>query len=450
MAHRLSTLETGFLHAEDTDQHTNLGIGGLAILNGPIPDHDSLMETLGERIAACPRFAQRLNRQILDLGAPQWVDDDRFSMARHVTRVAVPAPGTDADLFAVVADVMSWRLDRARPLWEIWIIEGLSDNRWALLMKVHPCLADGIATMHILTGLSDDGISGGARHLDPTAAPGGIGSDTVTSPWPKGVGMLVTGITQATEALRATTDAALALLRPASLLTGPTSGRRRYVAAQVDLGDVRQICRAFDVTVNDVALAALTESYRTMLLQRGERPQPDSLRTLVPDTGQSALLPCLPVDEENPVLRLRLVRNRLAGAKTTAQRQAANPLAAVARALPFPVTAWGMKALTRMPQRSVAALAVNLPGPSQPLRLMGCDVVTVLPIPPIAMQLRTGAATLSYNDRLFFGILADYRAVPDADELARGIEAAVARLLARGKRRNVLRDRHGLSLVVNA
>lgn len=162
MSQRLTTLDTAFLHAEDTDPHTQLGIGGLAILDGPMPDHASLMSTLAERIAACPRFSQRLRRQTFDLSAPEWVDDDKFDLSFHIRRVALPSSGSDEDLFQVVADVMSWRLDRNRPLWEIWLISELADNRWAILMKVHPCLADAVATVHILTGLSDYGMAGSA------------------------------------------------------------------------------------------------------------------------------------------------------------------------------------------------------------------------------------------------------------------------------------------------
>lgn len=449
MAERLSTLEAGFLHAEDADRNTTLGIGGLAILDGPIPDHDELMATLGERIAACPRFAQRLNRRVLDLGAPQWVDDGRFRLAEHVRRVAVPAPGTDHDLFAVVADLMSWRLERDRPLWEIWVIDGLSDGRWAMLMKVHPCLADGVATVHILTGLSDNGITErppAPHHEAESVVQGRRGG------WLgllDGASEVLSGLGRAEQTLRGAADIAAGLLRSASPLTGPITTRRRYVAARVDLDDVRRICRAFAVTVEDVALAALTESYRSMLLQRGDQLGPDSLRTLVPLGTQSVLLPRLPAEEENPVLRLRLVQARLAAAKAAAGHRPSGTLAAATRMLPFPVAAWAMNLLSRLPQRSVVTMAVQLPGPSEPLQLMGRRVVQVLPIPPIGLQLRTGVAILSYADRLFFGVLADF-SVADADELARGIEAAVARLLARSKRRKPARDRHGLSLVVTA
>ncbi|HET9874718.1 MAG TPA: wax ester/triacylglycerol synthase family O-acyltransferase, partial [Mycobacterium sp.] len=392
---QLTLLDAGFLHAEDADRHTNLGIGGLAILDGPMPDHDELMSTLGERIADCPRFAQRLRRRVFDLSAPQWIDDDNFNLAYHVRRIALPAPGTDDDLFRVVADVMSWRLDRDRPLWEIWVIDRLSDNRWAMLMKVHPCIADGVATVHILTGLSDNAVSGGStpRPARPRHVGGHLAGVSAPEPAPHGLRLAlpdvrrvlwgpaqiaagtVAGVLQAGQALRGSAEVVADLLRPASSLNGSLTSRRRYSAARVALDDVRQICRTFDVTVNDVALAALTESYRDMLVRRGERPQADSLRTLVPvstpspdgdhptDTRQTVMMPYLPVEEDNPVLRLRMVHARLAGMNATAHHQVGSVVAAATQLLPFPVTAWAMNLLARLPQRSVVALAVNVPGP---------------------------------------------------------------------------------------
>lgn len=455
MGEHLTPLDAGFLHMEDSDPHTNVGMGGLAILDGPAPEHRLLMSTLGERIAGCPRFAQRLRRRFLDLDAPEWIDDGDFNLSHHIRRVAVPAPGTDEELFRVVADVMSWRLDRNRPLWEIWVIDGLTDQRWALLMKVHPCLADAVATVHILTGLSDAGV-GADRHSHHTGASAAAEEPAPPAGWRgllRGATDLaagaVAGVAQIEQAVRGSVELAAGLLRPASPLNGPVTGRRRYTAARVSLDDVKQICRTFDVTVNDVALAALTESYRDMLMRRGDRPRADSLRTLVP-TRQAVLTPRLPVDEDSPLLRLRMVHARLAQAKAAVDQGACGALTTMARAVPFAVSAWTASLLARLPQRSVVTMAVDVPGPAEPLQIMGHDVTRVLPIPPIAMQLRTGAAVLSYAGSLYFGILADFSAVPDADELTRGIEAAVARLVTRSKRRKNGRDRHGMSLVVNS
>ena len=150
-------LDAGFLEAEDSDRHVSLAIGSVSVLEGPIPDDDAFVSGLAERVLAVPRFRQVLRTHPLDLEAPEWVDAENFDISHHVHRVALPHPGDDVALFRLTADVMERRLDRERPLWECWIVEGLPDNQWAMIMKLHHCIADGIATMHMLAGLSDGG-----------------------------------------------------------------------------------------------------------------------------------------------------------------------------------------------------------------------------------------------------------------------------------------------------
>ncbi|MGB3473721.1 MAG: wax ester/triacylglycerol synthase family O-acyltransferase [Mycobacterium sp.] len=454
MAEHLTPLDAGFLGVEDSDHNVSMATGTLAVLNGPIPDHAALQTTLAERLRGCPRFGQRLVRHALDLSAPEWVDDPHFDLAHHIGRVAVPSPGGDTELHAVVADVMSWRLDRGRPLWEIWVISGLSGDRWALLMKVHHCIADGTTAAHMLTGLSDNGLAHLAAHA---AAP----AHNAACP-PHDRPLLDLNPAHWVHNLRGVVELAAGLLQPAaSSLNGPLTSRRRYSAARVALDDVQQVCRVFDVTADDVVLAALTESYRDFMIRRGQVPQSDSLRTLVPVSALSAhapaspasrvsvLLPRLPIEESNPVKRLLDVRSRLARAKAGGQRHAGPAVMSAAGLLPVAWSAWAARLLGQLHQRGVVALATNVPGPAEPLQIMGCDVVAVLPVPPIALQLRTGVAVLSYAGELFIGVLADFEFAA-VDELARGLEAAVARLVARSKRRKPLRDWHGLALVHSA
>ncbi len=156
MAEHLTTLDAGFLQLEDADHHVSLAIGGVAVLAGPIPEFDELLETIGARCLSNPRSTQVLRTHPLDLTAPEWVEDPDFDLTRHVRRAALPPPGDDDALYAEIATIMERRLDRERPLWECWVIEGLAQNRWALLIKVHHALADGIAASNLLTGLCDD------------------------------------------------------------------------------------------------------------------------------------------------------------------------------------------------------------------------------------------------------------------------------------------------------
>lgn len=451
MVEHLTALDVAFLEAEDSDPHVSLAIGVLAVVEGPIPDQDSLVSGVAERMHSAPRFKQVLRTQPLDLGAPGWVDDVNLDLSQHVRRAAVPHPGDDNALFRLAADVMERRLDRDRPLWECWIIEGLTEDRWAILTKIHHCIADGIAALHIFAGLCDDGdadtfatkigaakekASQGIRRPQLSLNP----RDWVSGMWHASGAVT----TSAARALGVAVEITGGLLHPApaSSLTGPVTNMRRYSAARVGLQDVAKVRQQFDVTINDVALAAITNGFRAVLIGRGEQPRPDSLRTLVPvsvrsndaidEVGNrvSLMLPYLPVEKADPVEQLRVVHARLARTKASGQRQAGSVIVSAANRIPFPLAAWTMKALARLPQRGVVTVATNVPGPRQRLQIMGHDVVRLLPIPPIALQVRTGIAILSYADDLVFGIIADYDAAPDVDDLAQGIERAVARLVA--------------------
>ena len=434
--------------AEDSDRNVSLAIGGIAIVEGSAPTYGQFKEILAERIRAIPRCMQMLRTQPFDVGAPQWVDDPGFDLGRHVRRVAVPRPGDDNELFRVVADVLERRLDRDRPLWECWVIEGLKGNRWAILMKIHHCVADGVSATRMLTGLCDDVDAG------PPAQPTGVKrtavvhlksvpdptppSNPLTNLW-----RTATGITDAaTRTVTGAAEIAAGLLRPNtdSSLVGPVTAMRRYRAVRVPLADIEQVCRKFDVTINDVVLTAITEGFRSVLLHRGEKPKPDSLRTLVPVSVRSpdtldkpgnrlsVMLPYLPVEQDDPIQQLRIVHSRMNRAKQGGQRQAGNMAVSASNYVPFMWSAWAIRLLTRLPQRGIVTLATNVPGPSRQLQMMGGRVASLLPIPPIALRLRTGVAVLSYADELVFGITADYNSGADVDELANGIETAVTRL----------------------
>ncbi|MCH9768931.1 MAG: wax ester/triacylglycerol synthase family O-acyltransferase [Actinomycetia bacterium] len=450
---QLSMLDASFLQAEDSDPHVSLAVGAVSIIEGPPPEYADLVSAFTERAQSIPRCTQVLHTRPLDLGAPEWVDDRHFDIAHHLHHAAVPQPGDNAELYAIIASIMERRLDRDRPLWECWIIEGLEGDRWATLMKVHHCVADGIATAQMLAKLSDDG-AGATFAGDIRAA---------KESQPSIVGLLtprlnpVNWINDVWRATRAATSAAEHAVVGAAELTarvlsageesslnGPVTRMRRYSAAMVDLSAMKKVSGDFGVTLNDVALAAITSSYRAMLLKRGESPGPHALRTLIPvsmrsadsfdvtDNRVSAMLPLLPVDEPDPVKQLEIVHRRLKRAKGSGQREGASAMFAAAGNIPFALSAWTIRFLTRLPQKSVTALATNVPGPRREQRILGRKVVEVLPVPPIALHLRTGIAMLSYAGRFSFGITADYDSAPDVDALARGIEDGVRRLVDLG------------------
>lgn len=451
---RLTVLDAGFLDAEDADPHISLAVGALAVLSGPTPNPDNLATALGERILAIPRLRQVVRRQAMDLSAPEWVDDPNVDIAHHIRRAALPGPGDDAALFRFAAEAMEPRLDRERPLWQCWIIEGLADDRWALLMKVHHCVADGIAIMQMLAGLSDDGagetfvgavrpVRAGGDEVRPAPTLSLNPLHWVRAAWntastmPSAAALTIGGAIQIVDGL----------LRagPKSTLNGPVSTMRRYSATHVPLADVTAVCRAYDVTLNDVALSAITDAFRAALRRRGEVPQRNSLRTLVPvsvrsvsgpgDVGNSVsvLLPYLPVDEPDLVEQLRTVHRRLGGAKNSGQRQAGSAALSALKLVPFAFASRAIRVLTGLPQRGVVTLATNVPGPRHHLQVLGCEVVRMLPIPPVALRLRAAVAILSYGEELVFGIISDFDAFPDVDEIASGIDGAVARLTANAR-----------------
>jgi len=444
----LSTLDAGFLQAEDADPHVSLAVGALAVLDGPAPDFGDFVASLGVRLTEVPRFNQVLRTHPLDLEAPEWVDDAAFDVRHHVRRAAVLHPGDDGALFQLTANLMERRLDRDHPLWECWMIEGLHDGQWALLMKIHHCIADGIATAQLLNRLADDHQGDTFAHkIHPLPAVPDQGQpgysvfdprEWISRLWRTSLSVAGT-VARAGEGIL---EVGAALTRPGqpTELSGHITGMRRYAAVSVPMRDVRKVCKAYGVTVNDVALASITDSYRAAMIRRGEQPRARSLRTLVPVSVRSSdaldhvgnsvslLLPYLPVEESDPVKQLRAVQRRLTKAKRSGQSQAGSAAVAATNLVPFPLTAWAIRALARVPQRAVVTVATNVPGPEKRLNVMGRPVVRLLPILPIALRVRTGIAILSYADQLTFGITADYDAASDVSEFADGIVQAARRL----------------------
>jgi diacylglycerol O-acyltransferase / wax synthase len=467
---QLTALDATFLEVEDSDPHVSLAVGGVSIMEGPAPSYDEFVAAFAQRALTIPRCRQVLRTHPLDLGPPEWVNDPHFDISRHLHRLALPRPGGDAELFETIATVMERRLDRERPLWECYVIEGLGDNRWAVLTKIHHCIADGIATAQILATFSDDPVDrGGAdsfatdiRAAREPVRPGPglprMGLNPLS--WLNGIARRALAAAATAEQVAigaAELTASLFSPAPESSLSGPVTTMRRFSVARARLADMQRVRQAFGVTLNDVALAAITDSYRRVLLDRGEQPGRNSLRTLVPvsvrtadhfnttDNQVSAMLPLLAVDEADPVRQLELVHNRLTRTKASGQREGGSALISAAKNVPFAFSAWAIRLLARLPQRAVVALATNVPGPRGPQRLLGRRVLEILPIPPIALQLRTGIAMLSYADTFIFGITADYDTAPDIEALAAGIENGVAQLVkaGRGRRRGQTRVQAG-------
>ncbi|MGZ4528327.1 MAG: wax ester/triacylglycerol synthase domain-containing protein [Mycobacterium sp.] len=410
---QVRALDTAFRKAQDPDQHAGLAIGAVAIVDGAAPDYQRIKGLLAERIRSIPRCTQLLRAHPLH---QEWVDCPEFDLAQHVRRVAIPRPGDETELSRAIAHALERPLGPDRPPWECWVIEGLKGNRWAILMKTHHRLLDGNPPAHLLTRLCDD-----ADDADFTNAPA---AGPVSRPPARRQGWADALWRASWTATGAVVGAVWPLLQTPPIDRVATA--RRYATVRVPIADADRVCRRFGVTVNDVALAATTEGFRTVLLGRGEEPRADSLRALVPTPVRS---PYLPVDHDDPVQRLRTVQTRW-NEKQTGRPQSGGIIESAINSLPTAVRDSVIQLLSRVPQRAIVTLATNVPGPRRRLRLMGQTMERLLPIPPIAVQLSTGVAVLSYGDELVFGITAEPGAAFDVKQLAAGIELGMARLVA--------------------
>ncbi|MFX0577791.1 wax ester/triacylglycerol synthase family O-acyltransferase [Nocardia nepalensis] len=445
----LRPLDSGFMELEDTDRHISLGIGAVAIVAGPPPTREEFTAGLAAGLARNARLRQRVRRAPLDLTAPVWEDDPNFDLAHHIRWTALPEPGDESALRELIATELEERLDRDHPLWQCVVVERLAGDRWAMIVKAHHSMVDGISGITLFERLcdrsADDGNAKGARAEG--RSPSGLWGQVA-----KGMRLPIVAPRFAVSVVRGLVPVVFAAVAPTatSSLNGPIGRQRRYAVARASLPEIREIGAAFDATVNDVALAAIASAYRVVLHKRGEEPTPGKLRILVPisvrpsdakylmDNRVSAMIPYLPIEIEDPVRRLATVHDRISRHRAKGEAEAEKSMLSMAEWLPFAVVAWAFRLAGRYPQHSVGALATNVPGPRHRLTVQGREVLEILPCIPIAMRLRTTIAILSYHDRLTFGITGDYDTTPDIDMIAEGIENGIAELLAQSRRRPVV------------
>jgi WS/DGAT/MGAT family acyltransferase len=455
---RLNPLDAMFVDAEDADLHTSMAIASIAVFEGPAPSREEVLAHLAGRLPLVPRYRHKLRTVPFRLGRPVWVDDPGFDLAYHVRRTALPAPGGDPQLAELMARVMSQRLDRDRPLWEYWMVEGLAEGRWAFISKVHHCMVDGVSGTDLYRVIFD---------LSPEPAPPAPDDFRPAAAEPSDVELaaravldaLVLPVREARVLGQFATDpgagwrggeqtaAGLAKLAPAawpatgSSLSGPIGRQRRYTWARASLDDVKAIKAKLGGTVNDVVLTAISGGFRDLLLARGEEPGPHMVRSLVPVSvrapGQesvygnqvSALLADLPVHVADPVERLAVVRAELRELKESSEAIAGEALTSLGRYTPFPLASRAVRLAFGLPQHDIVTVTTNVPGPRQPLYAMGRRALEIIPYVPLATTLRIGVSIFTYCDNVTFGITGDFAANPDLDVLAHGIEDGLAGLL---------------------
>jgi diacylglycerol O-acyltransferase len=451
----LSPQDASFLHLEDAVSHMH--IGSVAILEGPPPDYEAIARMVRSHLPSVPRYRQRVHFVPVALGRPVWVDDPHFNLGYHLRRTALASPGGDQELRNLVGRVMSQQLDRGKPLWEIWVVEGLSDGRWALISKVHHCMVDGVSGAELLAVILDserDPELPASDEWHPERQPTGAElaiqalARRAVSPYEQ-LRTLRSAIRSPRRILRSAADTTRGLWSmsglvsspPRSSLNGPIGPHRRWAWAGTQLSDVKRIRDAFGGTVNDVVLTVIAGGFRALLAGRQESTQRD-VRTLVPvsvrgshehgayNNRVSAIFANLPVGIEDPVQRLAAVRTQMEQLKQSGEAVAGDVLVGLSGFAPAMLLSLGLRAATRMPQRSVNTVATNVPGPQHPLYAAGRRLLECYPYVPVAGQIRIGVAIFSYNGALTFGVTGDYDEAPDIDVLCDGIQRSIRELLA--------------------
>jgi diacylglycerol O-acyltransferase / wax synthase len=451
---RLTAVDASFLTNESSSSHMH--IGGILIFEGPPPLYVDLVEHVRGRLDQVPRFRQCLVVPPLEAGRPLWADDVNFNLRYHIRHTALPEPGGEAQLKRLAGRVFSQQLDRSKPLWEMWLVQGLERDRFAILTKTHHAMVDGISGVDIGTVLFD---------LEPVPAPAKAEDGWQPRPAPTTRHLLARGASDAAtapvklaeragaamrhpesaarrlvEALEGVSEVVSAFADPAPdvPLNQPIGPHRRFTWARSELATFKQIKDTLGGTVNDVVLAVVTGALRGWLHKRGVRTEGLELRALVPvsirtedERGElgnrlAAMRGPLPVYVEDPVRRLRVVSEQMEGLKRSKQALGAE---VIARFNDFaPPTLLAQAARINFSTRLFNLIVTNVPGPQIPLYVLGRELQEVFPVAFLPPNHALAVAIMSYNGRICFGLLADYDSMEDVETFTRGLEESLAEL----------------------
>jgi WS/DGAT/MGAT family acyltransferase len=434
-------------------------VAAVMTFDGPAPPYDDLLEAIQARLHLVPRYRQRLAFVPLGQGRPRWVDDPHFNARYHIRHTALPAPGSDDELKRLAARVFGQRLDRSKPLWEIWLVEGVDDDRFALLSKTHHALVDGVSGVDIVSILFDT-----ARE---PAAPAPPSTPWLPRPVPTSTELLAEALLERTtvpgEAVRGLRSltrrprgvverlaggvAGLGSMARAGLSPAPRSPlnvgigpHRRYTWVDADLARFKAIKSALGGTVNDVVLTSVALGLGRWMRGRGEDTDGVVLRAMVPvsvraETEQGALgnrvatmWAPLPVGVRDPIDCFAEVHAAMKGLKESGQAVGAETLTQLADFAPPTIMSQAARLQAR--QRFFNLVVTNVPGPQVELFLLGHRLRGLYPVVPLALKQALGIAIMSYNGRLGFGLLADFDALPDVEEIATQLEGAIDDLAA--------------------
>jgi diacylglycerol O-acyltransferase len=453
---RLTPVDASFLHQEGPDSHMH--IGGLTIVEGPPPTMDEFLEQIRRRLHLVPRYRHKLAHTALDSGRPVWIDDPSFNLDYHIRHTALPAPGQWEQLQDLTARIFSQQLDRSKPLWEMWLIEGLEDDRFALITKTHHSLIDGIAGVDLATVLFDlspdpPALTNSGRPWKPHSEPGA--AHLVAAGL---IGAVRTGVALAEGAIDALSHPEHALSRareaaegvgeivwaglnpaPETPLNVPIGPHRRFVGIAAELEDFKTVKNAFGGTVNDVILAIVAGALRSFLISRGRRTEGVELRALVPvsvrtederNRGGNRIVVMrgpLPVYIADPLDRLRFVSHAMAGLKESKQALGAEVISGAQNFAPPTILAQASR--LNFSTRLFNLIVTNVPGPQFPLYVLGREMQQAIPVAFLPENHALAIAIMSYNGQLNFGLLGDFDALPDIGVIGENISAELAALL---------------------
>jgi len=454
---RLTPIDASFLHQEGPNSHMH--VGGLTIMEGPPPPLRDLLEQIRRRLHLVPRYRQKLACTALDSGRPVWVDDPSFNLDYHIRHTALPTPGRWEQLCSLTARIFSQKLDRSKPLWEMWLIEGMEDDRFALITKTHHSLIDGIAGVDLATVLFDlspepPPIRHSGRAWQPHSEPGTL---ELIAAGMRGAAR--TGIALAEGALDALThpDHALARAReaaegigeiiwaglnpaPETPLNVPIGPHRRFFGIANRLDDYKLVKNAFGGTVNDVVLAVVTGAMRWFLIARGQHTEGVELRALVPvsvrtedehGTGGNRIVVMrgpLPVYIADPIQRLHFVSQAMDGLKESKQALGAEVIAGAQNFAPPTILAQASR--LNFSTRLFNLIVTNVPGTQFPLYVLGREMLEAYPVAFLPENHSLAIAIMSYNGQMNFGLLGDFDALPDLDWISERIAEELATLVA--------------------
>jgi diacylglycerol O-acyltransferase len=461
MSDRLSLLDASLLQLESA--RVPLHTGGLGVFAPGLTFAD-VHETLAGRLDEIPLARQRLQEVPYAAGRPVWVDDQHFDLSYHLRHAALPSPGGPAALAEVLARIFSRQLDRSRPLWELYVIEGLEGGRTALFRKVSLVMVggdEGDPFSVLLDEKPQPRQRAGGTRWEPRRPPSGLrlalkaGRERVAQV--ADVGRAVQGLVQAPErvagkALGALESAAGVVARvtrqaPESPLNRRLSAHRRLAATHVDLDALRRIRRVFGGTINDIVVAVTGDAVGRLLRWRGYETKDLDLRVMVPvrvhsggtasgvGVGESqtiggavvGVMAPLPVMQMDPVARLYRIMGEMAGLKESRQAVAADTLVRLAGYAPPNLHALAAR-LASGEARYNLALS-NAPGPQEPRYLHGVRLERSYPFIPLAGDCALSIALTSYDGRMYVGLVGDWDGMPDLDTLGEFIGEAVADLL---------------------